>query len=239
MVAHERRPLAVLGDRGEPVHGFLEGRGVLPREREVHRLHRVEVEDEVELAAAAAEEVPLLGRRQVHLAQQDGVAAPAAEVGAQVRQQLVGVLDRPLREPDRLDQEGHGVHPEAGEALLCPEARDLRELVPHLRVGDVQVGLLGVEAVQVPLARLLVVGPVRLLLVREDDVARLLLRLVVAPDVEAAVGESREERASWNHGWRTDVWLTTRSAMTRMPRSPAVRTMSAKSPSVPSFGSTP
>ena len=117
-----------------------------------------------------------------------GVAAPAAEVGAQVRQQLVRILDRPLRKPGRLDQEGHGVHPEAGQALLRPEARDLGDLVPHLRVGDVEVGLLGVEAVQIPLARLLVVRPVRVLLVGEDDVARLLLRLVVAPDVEVAIG---------------------------------------------------
>jgi hypothetical protein len=46
----------------------------------------------------------------------------------------------------------------------------------------------GVELVQVELAGFLVPGPVRVLLVGEDDVAGLLLGLLVAPDVEVAVG---------------------------------------------------
>ena len=74
------------------------------------------------------------------------------------------------------------------EALLHPEAGDLGDLVAHLGVGDVQVGLLGVEAVQVPLAGRLVPGPVRVLLVGEDHVAGALARLLVAPHVPVVEG---------------------------------------------------
>jgi hypothetical protein len=52
-------------------------------------------------------------------------------------------------------------------------------------------------------------------------------------------GEVRDDRAERNHGCLSEVWLTTRSTMTRMPRSRAVRTSSTKSPSVPRRGSTP
>ena len=47
-----------------------------------------------------------------------------------------------------------------------------------------------------------------------------------------------DERDCVNHGCSSEVWLTTRSTMMRMPRSLHVRTSSTKSPSVPSRGST-
>ncbi len=45
-------------------------------------------------------------------------------------------------------------------------------------------------------------------------------------------------RACWNHGCWSDVWLTTRSISTRMPRDAAACVNSTKSPSVPKRGST-
>ena len=132
----------------------------------------------------------------------------------------------PFGIPDRLDQERDRVEPEAAQPLLEPEAGDLRDLVAHLRVGDVEVRLVGVEAVQVPPPRLSVVRPVGVLLVGEDDVAGLLRRLLVGPDVEVVVRVvAARARAAWNHGCWSDVWFGTRSAITRMPRSRAVRTM--------------
>ena len=94
------------------------------------------------------------------------------------------VRDRALRHPDRLDQERHRVHAEAGQALGEPVADDLGDLVPDGGVGDVEVGLVRVEAVQVPLAGLRVIRPVGLLLVGEDDVSGLLRGLLVGPHVE-------------------------------------------------------
>ena len=51
-------------------------------------------------------------------------------------------------------------------------------------------------------------------------------------------GEPGDEQADWNHGCSSEVWLTTRSMMTRMPRLSAACKNSAKSPSVPSRGCT-
>ena len=177
VVADEVRPLAVLGDLRQRRERVAQRRRVPAREREVHRLVDDEREDHVQLVAVlVAEERPLLVRRQVDLAHQDRVAAAAADEAAQVAQQLVRVVQRALRQPDRLEQERDGVDAEAGQALVEPVADDLRDLVAHGRVRDVEVRLVGVEAVQVPLPRLRVPGPVGLLPVGEHDVAGLLRR---------------------------------------------------------------
>ena len=107
------------------------------------------------------------------------------------RVQLVRVHHRAAGHPHRLEHERDGVDAEAAEPLLEPEADDLRDLVADLRVGHVEVGLVRVEAVQVVLAGLLVPRPVGVLLVGEDEVAGLLRRLLVDPDVEVAVGGVR------------------------------------------------
>ena len=73
-------------------------------------------------------------------------------------------------DPAELDQERHRVDPEPVDAELEPEAGDLGDLVPHCGVGDVEVGLVGVEVVQVPLAGLVVPGPDAVLGVGEDHV---------------------------------------------------------------------
>ena len=154
----------------------------LAREREVERLVDGEREQHLQLVAVlVAEERPLVVGRQVDLAEQDRLAAAAADEAPQVAQQLVRVDHRAARHPHRLEHERHGVDAEAAEPLLEPEADDLRDLVAHGRVGHVEVGLVGVEAVQVVLARRLVPRPVRGLLVGEDEVAGLLRRLLVLP----------------------------------------------------------
>ena len=70
----------------------------------------------------------------------------------------VGQVRVAARRSVRLEQERHGVDAEAGDAELEPEAHHLGDLVPHRRVGHVEVGLVAVEAVEVVLARLLVVA---------------------------------------------------------------------------------
>jgi hypothetical protein len=64
----------------------------------------------------AEERAPLVGR-QVDLAHQDRVATAAADEPAQVAQEVMGLGERAPRQADRLDQEGHRVHTEAGQAL--------------------------------------------------------------------------------------------------------------------------
>ena len=89
-----------------------------------------------------------------------------------------------------LDQVGNGVEPEAVDAHVEPELHRLEHRVEHLRVVEVQVGLVAEEAVPEVLLRHRVPGPVRLLGVGEDD-ARAAVQLgVVAPDVEVALGRA-------------------------------------------------
>ncbi len=52
-------------------------------------------------------------------------------------------------------------------------------------------------------------------------------------------GDCGSLRACWNHGWRFEVWLTTRSTITRMPIWSAWFMNSVNSPSVPCLGWTP
>jgi hypothetical protein len=56
---------------------------------------------------------------------------------------------------------------------------------------------------------------------------------------QSRYGESGEEQAARNQGCSSDVWLSTRSIITRMPRFSAWCSSSAKSPMVPRRGSTP
>ena len=81
-----------------------------------------------------------------------------------------------------------------------------------------------------------VVGPGLVLLAREDHSLAPVGRFCSDQTYQSRYGESAEERADWNHGCWSEVWLTTRSMMTRIPRFSAACRTSAKSPSVPSRG---
>ncbi len=65
--------------------------------------------------------------------------------------------------PLALDQERHGVHAEARDALLQPEAHDAHDLLAHLGIGGVQIRLEPVEPVKIVFAGDLVLRPRRLL----------------------------------------------------------------------------
>ena len=96
----------------------------------------------------------------VRLAHQQHVAAAPAGVLAQRVQPALPVAGVDVDAADLLAQERHGVHAEAGHAEREPEPDRLDDLVADGRIGDVQVGLEGREAVQVVLARAVVPGPV-------------------------------------------------------------------------------
>ena len=188
VVAHEVGPLRVLGDRRERAQGVGDRCRPLAREREEQGLVDREAQDHVQLVAVlVAEELALLLGVEIDLTHEDRLARAPRQEAAQVAQELVRVLQRALRQAHRLEHEGHRIDAESGEPLVEPETDDLGDLVADLRVRDVQIGLEGVEAVQVVLARLVVPRPVRALVVGEHDVPRLLLGLLVHPDVEVAV----------------------------------------------------
>ena len=68
-----------------------------------------------------------------------------------------------------LDEIRNGVEPQAIDALVQPEPHDARDGALHVRIVEVQVGLVAEEAVPVVLLRNRIERPVRRLGVREDD----------------------------------------------------------------------
>ena len=87
-----------------------------------------------------------------------------------------------------LADHGNHVHAEAVHTLVAPPGHHVVDLVAHLRVGPVEVGLLAAEQVQVILAGGLVELPRALGEVGAPVVRRAAVRLGIAPDVVVAVG---------------------------------------------------
>lgn len=137
-------------------------------EGEVHGLVADEAEEHVHLVAVlvAEEEGQFLGRF-VGLGQEHCVTPAARHEPAQIAQVVVRVAGGLVLDALLLDEEGHGVDPEARQAKLQPEADDLVDLVAHHRVGDVEIGLVVIQAVHVPAVGALVVGPDGFLLAGE------------------------------------------------------------------------
>ena len=90
----------------------------------------------------------------------------------------------------------------------------------HLRVVEVEVGLVRIEAMPEIGAGHRVPGPVRLLGVDEDDArARHTSgRCRTRHRSRAPAEPGLARRARWNQGCWSEVWLITSSVMTRMPR---------------------
>jgi hypothetical protein len=82
-------------------------------------LHHGEVEDQVELVAVlVAEERPLVLGWEVDLAEQDGLAVAALDKGPEVLEVAVGVDRGSTFDAVELDEERHGVDPEAADPEL-------------------------------------------------------------------------------------------------------------------------
>ena len=166
VVAHEgrpvRRPRAASGGR---CSASISGPRVAAGQRQVHRLHADEVE-----AAWSARRRPrrrrtaAVGVGQVDLAEQDGVAAAPAEERAQVG--AGSRAGRAGRVAVRLAPWSRGGTARRRRGSRTGRARSQKPMILAIssrtaRVGDVEVGLVLVEAVQVVLAGSLVAAPRR------------------------------------------------------------------------------
>ena len=230
MVAQEDRPLAVVGD----LRGLADDVGdrvpVGLRQRHVHPRHQREVEAHVALVALAEVGAGVLGPL-VGLGEQHAVGVVPVELGADRLQDVVGLGQVLVVGSLALDEVGDGVEPQAVDAHVEPHPHDLEHFLEHAGVVEVEVGLVGVEAVPVEGVGDRVPGPVR-----DFSVSRKMIRVSgyfwsVSDQtyMSRAAEPGRARRAFWNHGCWSEVWLMTSSVMTRRPRRCASATKALKS----------
>ena len=209
----------------------------------------LELEHHVELAARGVGEQPrLLERDARHLPHVQQRVAAVEDLAVHLLQELVDaraadvvlaavrsasrVADGAVGQRGVLGDEVDDVHAEAVDPAVQPPAHHLVDRLADLRVLPVEVGLLAREQVQVVLAGRLVELPRRAGERRASSCWAL-----GATSTSRASGCRWSERDSTNHGCSSEVWLTTRSMISRMPRSWTSASSASRSSSVPNIGS--
>ena len=141
------------------------------------------------------------------------------------RRQHVLLVGPEVRQPVLLDEPVGDVDPEAVGAAVEPEPQDVQELLADLRVAPVEVRLLGVEQVQVPLARRIRPAPSRASHAGPPNTARQSFGgsepSSPRPGRKTYRARSGEPgpaaSAATNHGCSSEVWFGTMSSSTRRP----------------------
>jgi hypothetical protein len=185
VIAQEDRPLAGLGDLRRLAHDVGDREAVLARQRHVHARHQREVERHVAFVALA-EIVLGVFRPLVRLGEQHPARIGPVELGADPPQHLVGLGEVLVVRALPLDQVGHRIEPQPVDAEVEPEAHHAEDCFEHLRIVEVEIGLVRIEAMPVVRARNRVPGPVRTLGVEKDDARLGILLVGVGPDIEIA-----------------------------------------------------
>ena len=194
MVAQEDAPLAALGDLRGLLHDLADRVARLASHRHEDARHQREVEGHVAFVAAdlrVAEVLHHVVGPLVGLAQQHRAGVVLVDEPADLLEHLVGLRQVLAAGAVAFDQVGNRVQAEAVDAHVQPEAHHPQHLLQDLRVVEVQVRLVGIEAVPVVLLGYRVPGPVGLLGVDEDDPRVRIPVVGVGPDVEVAVGTLR------------------------------------------------
>ncbi|MPM39399.1 hypothetical protein SDC9_86032 [bioreactor metagenome] len=186
VVAQEGTPLAALGDgRGVGEDVGDAGPVGLPQAH-VEPGHHREMEGHLALVPVAEVLDHVMGPL-VRLAEQQRAGVVVVELLADRLEQVMGAGQVLAVRPVGLDQVGHRVESETVDAQVGPEPQRRQHLVQHPGIVEVEVGLVAVEAVPEVLPAHLVVAPVGLLGVDEDDPGVEVRVGLVAPHVVVAV----------------------------------------------------
>ena len=190
MVAQEDRPLTVVRDVRRLAQDIGNREAVFLGDGHVHARHQREVKGHVALIAGAAilaPEVqlgvfgPLVG-----LGQQHAVGVVGVDFRADLLEHHMGLGQVFVVGAVTLDQVRNRIQAQAVDAQVEPVAHDAEYRLHHLRVVEVQVRLVRIEAVPEVLLGHRVPGPVGFLGIEKDDPRALVLVVGVGPDVEIA-----------------------------------------------------
>ena len=87
-----------------------------------------------------------------------------------------------------LDQIGHGIEPQPVDAEIEPKTHDAEHRLDHLRIVEVEIGLVRIKTMPEIGAGDRIPGPVRALGVEEDDAGAGIFLVRIRPDIEVARG---------------------------------------------------
>ena len=186
VVSEEDRPLAARGDVRRLPHDVDDGVTILLGDGHVHARHDREVIGHVALVALPEVLAHVLGPL-VGLGEEHPVGVLRVERGADLLQDVVGLGQVLAAGALALDQVGDRVEAQPVHPEIAPERHHAEHRLEHGGVVEVQVRLVGEEAVPVVLLGERVPGPVGGLGVGEDDAGIGVVTLVVRPDVEVAL----------------------------------------------------
>ncbi len=187
VVAQEERPLRGVGDGRRLVEDVDDREPILHPQRHVHPWHEREVERHVALVAGAEVGHGVLGPL-VGLGEQHPVAMVLVDVRAKLAQEPVRLGQVLAVGALTLVEVGDRVEAQPVDAHLEPEVHGPLDRLPDPPAVEVEVGLVGIEAVPVVGSRDGVPRPVRRLEVLEDDPSVPVAVGGIAPHVVAAGG---------------------------------------------------
>ena len=185
VVAQEQGPLGALRDGRRLLHDVDDGQPILHPDGHEHPRHDREVERHVAFVAGAEVSRRILGPL-VRLGQQHAVAVALVHMAAQIAQEGMRLGQVLAVRPVPLEQVRNRVEPESVHAAVQPEVHGPGDRRSDPRIVEVEVRLVGVEAVPVVGAGDRIPGPVGGLEVLEDDPRIRIAIRRVAPDVEVA-----------------------------------------------------
>ena len=189
VVAEEEAPLADVGDGGGLRHDVGDGEAVFLAERHVDARHQREVEGHVALVAVAEVGTDVCGPH-VGFGEDEAILVFGVDDGADLFDLDVGLGDVFAAGAVAFDEVRNCVETEGVDADVEPEAHGVEDFFHDARIVEVEVGLVGEEAVPVVLLRDFVPGPVGFFGVGEDDADAFEELVGVAPDVHVAFGRA-------------------------------------------------
>ncbi len=200
MVSQEHRPLAPRRQRRRLREDIDDGETVLHLDRHEHPRHDRKVKVHVALVAVAEVRGGVLGPL-VGLGEEHPVGPPRVDVRAELLQELVRRLEVLAVRALGLVEIGDGVEPQPVDAEAEPEVDDLEHRRVDRRVIEVEVRLVGKEAMPEVGVRLGVPRPVRRFEIFEDDARFLVSVGRLAPHVELALGAAGRRAARPQEPW--------------------------------------
>ncbi len=159
MVAQEDGPLAIVGNVGCLLHDLHDGMAIFLGDRHVHAWHQGKVIRHVAFVAVA-EVVAHVLRPLVRFRQQHAIGVFLRDDLPDRFDDGVGFLEILVAGALALDEVGNGVEPEPVHAIGEPEFHDADDGAHHVRVVEVEIGLMTEEAMPVVGLGYRIPGPV-------------------------------------------------------------------------------